>query len=363
MKQHYISTLRICLVAIVSIFLLPQKVYAGTVQPSDGNDRTNILSELKSTGSVTLVKGGTYYLSGKLTLESGWEIDATGATIYCSGALFDHKLTKTNYNSIHDVTIKGGKWLSEDSKGYKKTLIHFTHAKNIKLLNMTIDATNYEGHTIELVACRNVTIQKCKITPKGSPGKKSVEEQIQIDIATGTTYPAIKDTKFANGATCKNIKIIGCTVKGNRAVCANYSPKESKYLGKFHSGITVKNCTLTGVCSEALALFNTQSAVVTGNTIITKAPLKRDSYSVGCHFHLFGDNSSAAKGKIKVSNNTIKGGRQALYFFSHSSTQFGYVTVKNNKLYCRNGVKNALDISSVRHPTSSGNSLNGWNGK
>ncbi|MDE5864836.1 MAG: right-handed parallel beta-helix repeat-containing protein, partial [Lachnospiraceae bacterium] len=303
-----------------------------TTQAIDrGSDYKNIMYALEQDGTVTLVSGETYNLSKSISLKSGWEINAKGATIYCPGALFKHSLSKTNYGSLKNVTIKGGKWLTTIPEGFRSTSIHFTHAQNIKLLNMTIKTTNYQGHAIELVACKNVTIQNCKILPKGKPGKKSVEEQIQIDIATGTTYPAIAGTEYANGGICKNIKIIKCTVKGNRAVCANFSPKESKYLGKFHSDITIKNCKLTGMTSEALALFNTSSATVTGNTIITNAPLSRESYSVGCHFHLFGNNSASEKGKITVSNNTIKGGRQALYFYSHSSAKYGTAIIKNNK--------------------------------
>lgn len=325
-----------------------------------GSDYENIIASLKEDGEVTLVKGETYKVSKTISLKDGWSIDATGATIYCDRAVFSNELTKTNYGSLKNVKIKGGTWLSDSKQGYMKTYIHFTHASNIELSDMTINSTNYEGHTIELVACKNVTIKNCKITPKGKAGKKSVEEPLQIDLATGTTYPAIAGTKFANGATCKNIKIIGCTIKGNRGICANYSPRESKYFNKFHENITIKNCKITGVCSEAVALFNTAGATITGNTIITKAPLSRASYSVGCHFHLFGKNSVAKKRKITVSKNVIKGGRQALYFYSQTSQQYGKVTIKNNKLYCKNGAGNALKTVSVSNLTSSGNKTNGW---
>ena len=324
-------------------------------------DTQKIVAQLEKTGSVKLEKGKVYNLD-KIMLKSNWTIDATGATIYCpeGRAMFDHEITKTNYNSLKNVTIKGGKWLYNSKDGYYKSTMHFTHARNIKLLNMTINTTNYEGHTIELVACKNVTISNCKITPKGKPNKSSVEEPIQIDLATESTAPFLAGTKFANGATCQDIKIIKCTVKGNRAVCANYSPRESKYLGKFHSGITIKNCKLTGVSAEALALFNTYSANVTGNTIITKAPLSRDSYSVGCHFHIFGNNSKASKGKITVSKNTIKGGRQALYFFSHSKTGFGTVNVDTNHLYCKNGAANAFVQRFIKKLNAKNNKTYGW---
>lgn len=362
-KQH-LSVAMACVLSCSCLFQ-PVPAAAEKQQVSEAgelaDDTQAIIEQLEETGYVKLQKGKTYHLE-KIMLKNNWTIDATGAKIYCpeGRAMFDHELTKTNYNSLKNVTIKGGTWLCKSKTGYGLTTMHFTHAQNIKLLNMTINTTNYEGHTIELVACKNVTISNCKITPKGSPNANSVEEPLQIDLATGTTYPALSGTKFANGATCKNIKIIGCTVKGNRAICANYSPREPKYLGRFHSGITIKNCTLTGISSEALALFNTSSGTVSGNTIITKAPVSRDSYSIGCHFHIFGNNKDASKGTITVENNTIKGGRQALYFFSHSKTGFGTVNARNNHLYCKKGASNALIYRFIKKMNAKNNKTYNW---
>ena len=349
------------MLAFAAVLMFQDTAYAGTVAPSgDGSDYSNIVAELESTGSVKLQSGGEYHLSNKIYLESGWTIDAAGATIYVSGMLFNHDVTSTGYDSVSDITINGGTWLSESSSGYATTLIHFTHANNITLKNMDIEACNYSGHTIELVACKDVTIKNCTITPLGKPSSTSVEEQIQIDIAAPATAPFLSST-YTNGRCCKNIKIIGCTVTGARAICANYAASDKgKYLKGFHENITIKNCTLTGETAEALALFNTSSAKVTGNTIITKAPTSRDSYSVGCHFHLFGTSSKASSGKITVSKNTIKGGRQALQFYSHSSSNYGKVTIKNNKLYCRKGASSALKASNINKLSQSGNKTYSW---
>ena len=340
----------------------PAKVQ--TIHETGYNDTPNIREALDTYGRVKLAKGETFYISSTLMLKDGDFINATGATIICEPmVLVNHELTDTDYSSLRNITIKGGTWRSSSDDGYIKTSFHFTHAGNIKLINMDVKVSNYEGHTFEFVACENVTVKNCKITPCGDPGTSSVEEQIQLDIATGTTYPAISGTEFANGACCRKIKITGCTVKGNRAVCANYSRNESEFIGRMHSDITVTNCTLTGECSEALALFNTYSATVKNNTIITKAPVSRDSYSIGCHFHFFGNNKSAAGGKITVSDNIIKGGRQALQFYSHSDTKFGTVTVTGNKLYCRNGKDKALLTSCITKSNTSDNKTYDWDGK
>lgn len=311
-------------------------------------DRQAITAELEKTGSVKLAAGEDFYWK-TLNVKSGWSIDATGATIHCTGVVIDHAWTATNYNSLKNVTIKGGKWVSTSKKGYTASSFHFTHAQNITLQDMDIRCSNYEGHSIELVACKNVTIKNCTVIPKGSPKSDSVEEQIQIDIATGTTFPRIKGTKYANGATCSNIKILNCTVKGGRAVCANYAKNEPQYHKNYHSNITVKNCKLTGVTSEALALFNTVSATVSGNTIISKAPRGRGNYASGLHFYVVGKNSAMSKkGKLVISKNTIKGATRALLVTAVSSASYGNIRVENNKLYCKSGKKDACLIDN-RH--------------
>ncbi len=292
---------------------------------------------------MTLESGGTYYLSKRIMLESNWTIDATDATIITSGMIFNHDVTSKKYDSIFGVTIKGGTWKTTITDGYGKTLMHFTHAKNITLQDMKIEACNYGGHSIELVACKDVTIDHCKITPLGKPSATSVEEQIQIDIAAPATAPFLS-SDYTNGLCCKNITITDCTVTGCRAICANYAATDGgKYLKNFHENIVIKNCKLTGKTAETLALFNTTSATVSGNKIKTKAPTSRDSYSVGCHFAYFGKVPASIKNtKIKITKNKIYGGRQALLVYSHSSSKYGTVTIKNNTLYCKKGAANAL---------------------
>ena len=141
MKKKSTVTLRSLLYPSIPLALLtlaclsPQRASAGTVHSvaylekngdeetdSLGDDQKNIESELEKTGSVKLVKGETYYV-GRIMLQNGWKIDATGATIYCTGQLFDHEWSKVNYGSLKNITVTGGKWLHTQSKGYTNTLI------------------------------------------------------------------------------------------------------------------------------------------------------------------------------------------------------------------------------------------------
>lgn len=213
---------------------------------------------------------------------------------------------------------------------------------------------------MEFVACKNITVKNCKIMPLGKPKKDSGEEQIQIDIAAPST--ATDTAKRTNGGTCDNIKIIGCTVKGCRAVCANFARKDGgKYLDKFHTNITIKNCKLTGVTSQALALFNTTSATVTGNKIVSKAPSKRGNYAIGCHIAFFGTVPDKIKNRnLIISKNEIKGVNYGLMVASSTSSTFNKLTLRKNKLYAKSSASSALVLRAIDKKSESGNKTEQW---
>ena len=365
MKNRWV----LLLFAIIIMAQPKMAVRAGTVAPanegetskaSSKSDDKAIQSELDKTGEVTLINGGIYYLSGPIYLSDNDYLDATGATIYCSGFIFMGPESRPGYASLKNVTLKGGKWRSTTKKGFEKSSFHFRHAKDITISDMDIKVSNYEGHTMEFVACKNVTVKNCKIMPLGKAKKDSVEEQIQIDIAAPSTA---KDNKAAtDGSTCNNIRIIGCTVKGCRAVCCNYAARDKgKYLNKFHTNITVKDCKLTGVTSEALAIFNTTSATVTGNKIISNAPSNRNNHAIGCHIAFFGKAPDKLKKRnLKITNNEIKGVNYGLMISSSTASQFDKLTLKNNKLYAGKGEGSALSLRAIKKIVKSKNKTAQW---
>lgn len=324
------------------------------------SDSGRIQEELDKTGKVILEDGGVYRLSKQICLSDGDSFDATGATIYCDTFIFMSPVGKTNYKSLKNVTLKGGKWRSTLKEGFMASSFHIRHSKDITISDMDIKVSNYEGHTMEFVACKNITVKNCKIMPLGKPQKDSVEEQIQIDIAAPST--ATDTAKRTNSATCDNIKIIGCTVKGCRAVCANFAGKDrGKYLDKFHTNITIKNCKLTGVTSQALALFNTTNATVTGNKIISKAPSNRGGYAIGCQVTLFGKVPGKIKNRnLTITKNEIKGVNYGLKVSSDSSSAFHKLTLKKNKLYAKSSSSAALVLRAIETKSESGNKKEQW---
>ena len=370
MRGDYIMKKSIIILSIIIISMMPMiTAKAGVVAPSNApdtainamrSDTKAIKSKLDKTGQVTLEDGGVYYLSKAIYLSDGDYFDATGATIYCDTFIFMSPIGEPNYKSLKNVTLKGGKWRSTIKDGFTKASFHIRHSRDITISDMDIQVSNYEGHTMEFVACKNITVKNCKIMPLGKAKKDSVEEQIQIDIAAPSTATDTKER--TNGGTCDNIKIIGCTVKGCRAICANYAAKDQgKYVNRFHTNITVKNCKLTGVSSEALTLSNTTSATITGNKIVSNAPSNRRYYAIGCHIAIYGKVPGKIKKRnLKITKNEIKGVNYGLLISSSTSSTFNKLTLKNNKLYSKGGAASALSLRSINNISKSGNNTEQW---
>lgn len=290
--------------------------------------------------------------AGKYTITSG-----TGVII--------NDPTTTSYSNLKNVTINGGIWKNSSSAGFKGTMLRISYATNISINNATVYA-NYTGHGIELISCNNVTINNCTLKAQGKCPKNSVEEQLQIDLSTPKTAPGLYrlNRKLCNGTPSKNITVKNCTIKGSRGICANFAGSEAKYrkARNYHSNITIENCNVTGVSAEAIALFNTRSATVRNCKITTKTPLKRNSYSVGLAV-VYQNGSSPktnTKNTVNISNNTVKGGRQGIFVYSHTSQKFGTVIVKGNKAYSKKGKGNAIQVLSAKKARVSKNITRKW---
>ena len=167
--------------------------------------------------------------------------------------------TKLKYKSLKNFTINGGTWKTakKGSDRKKSSTFRFAHASNIKIKNATV-YTDYFCHAIELIACKNVTVDKCRLIAQGKKNPKD-DEVLQIDIATSTTAPseAQYGKKFVKGQTCRNITVKNCYIKGGRGLCTNKNDKiNSAITSKHHYNIKVLNNTIIGETFEALCLHN-----------------------------------------------------------------------------------------------------------
>ena len=336
------------ILAAVLFLRKSETVRAGVVEANGSTDAYNIQKELNETGRVILEKGGTYRLYDSLVLRSNMSIEAEGATIICEKPIAFNIPEKTDYKAAADISINGGTWKSE-AEGYYASSFKFTHASNIKLTNMKIRAANLSGHSIELVACKDVIIDNCDIAGLGSSDSMT-EEAVQLDIASSVTAPFLQGVPFRtdladklyNKAGCKNITIKNSKIAGTRGVVANHTKNDGDAINSIHENITLTGNNITGLKGEGVVLFNAKSAIVKNNKIRSLRKGKSDAYTVGLHITTFSNDKAFKKAVFKITGNTIYGGRQAVMVYSHSGIKFGKTVIEKNKLFCKAGKEFAI---------------------
>ncbi len=329
-------------------------------------DALNQLCRGDEKKTVIIPKGSTVKIEYLIRVGNNTTIIADGATIIQTKdktGVISTNVDSAGYNSVKNIKIQGGTWKNEVTKS-GGTMMRFAMGSNITITGATVE-TNYEGHAIELIACKNVTVQKCKLIAKGKINADSVEDALQIDLATPITAPGIKaegGEKYLKGQTCSNIKILNNTIMGSRGLCANYASKEPKYQNKFHDNITVRGNTITSVSAEALALLNTLNATVENNKIVSKAPRSRDNYSNGLNIVAMGTTPKLSKAQLVIKNNTIKGAWRALRIESPTTSgKYKKATIQNNKLYTKDGGKETdLFLRSVSKISKKKNKTYKW---
>ena len=347
--------LTISMLSSGSVYALGKSV---TVKPSgkkNGADVGRITKALKKYKTVKLKKGKTYYLPSPIHIKSNRTIDATGATIICTKSIFVPDLKKAGYANIKNVTIRGGLWKSKKSTGYKGTSFCFVHASGITLENMTIEHTNYNGHAIELVACKDVKISGVTISPRGTPGT-SMESMLQIDIATSKTYPRLKKAKLSNGATCHNVIVKNCDITGNRAIASGYS---YDYLQNVHTNIQLLNNKFYSKRGEGISFINAKNVVIKGNTVISYSTKLSEIKSTGLHYLIAGNIKNTS---IRCENNVVKGGKHAIRVYSKGSYKLTNVKITGNTCYCRAGADSAIQAADkgIDSLSMSGNRTYKW---
>ena len=329
---------------------LSVKSEAAVVSPSGYKDTTDvkaIISALQSTKKATLRKGKTYYLASPIHMKSGYQLYATGATIICEKNAIMNDPAKTGYASFKNVKVVGGTWKCRYSSGYKGTSFSLAHGSGVTFRNMKVYCTNYDGHAFEMVACKNVLMENVTAAPKGT-AKKSEEAMVQIDIATGATFPRCKGTKLENGACCQNVTIRNCKISGNRALTTGYDYNKSTYINKYHTGLTITDNQFVSQNGAGLFLANVKDAEISGNTIISNLSSSEKTKSTGMHILMFG---SIPGSSFSITNNTIKGGYHGVRIYSESGTYFENIDFSNNRVYWKNGNGGAINIKFYNSDT------------
>ncbi len=364
--KHSLLITRILMLALIFVMIFAGSAFAAgkstTVKPSGKKDTTDvkrIIQAMNNYKTVKLQKGKKYYFASPLHLtKSNRTLIATGATIVAPQNILVTDFKKANYSNIKNVKIKGGTWTCSKKSGYSRSSISIVHSSGITFENMTIKHTNYKGHAIELVACKDVKIKNVKIQPVGKPGS-SQEAMVQLDIATVATYPRFKGTKFANGAVCRNVTIENCTITGGCGIDTGYDYKERKYINNAHTDINLIDNTLIGENSDGALLINVQNVVLRGNTIISNYSDLNQDKSTGLHFLVIGDIKDTS---LVCDGNTVKGGKFGIRAYSSGSYNIGTVSLTNNVCYSKNGAEYAIQAASkgIDNLTNENNQTYSW---
>lgn len=313
--------------------------YKPSKNPTDNYVWLNAMLAKKGKLTIVIPSGSKFKINGKLTPTSNKTIIATGATITMKPKTY---VMMTNpKKKIHDLKIVGGKWRSPDKGGRKGSMFQFAFAKNITMDGCDVEA-NFDGHSIEIIACKNVTIKNCKVRAIGKNPVNGKEEQIQIDVASKATAPMVAKygKKYIKGQTCSNIKILNNDVYGARAVGVNYY---KKFKTKYHKNIVIKGNRLHGTTSEAIQYFNVVGGEISDNTIRTDATRSTSNYSYTIAVHIQNNGkapAAMASSRIDVKDNVIYGNRNGIYvkgYFTNWETQcpgrFGTIDIENNTVY------------------------------
>lgn len=310
---------------------------------------------------------GTFKTDRGVNIVSDLTIIASGTTVYQTDPnknIVYHNPTKTDYKSLQNVRIKGGIWKIKNNEKQKRatSTIRFNFASGIVLDGCTV-YTNHCSHAVELIACKNVRVNKCKLIAKGRNIKTSLEEALQIDLSTKATAPTVAafGSRFVKGQTCENIRVTDCVISGSRGICSNKTDTEgSKYLGKYHKNITIAGCTITGETSEAVALHNAVGVTVKNNTIVSKGSRLDTVYTIGLNVATFKKNNCSAKYRNVIYGNKVKGGRQGIFVKAYAGNKFGTTVVRNNRVYCKKGKSNAICVSDCKKIVQRGNKTAKW---
>lgn len=342
----------------------------------DADDTVSIRKVLKDSMCNKLVINfapGNYTLTNSLPIFDNTTINASGAVfnqttdgkgLLINGFHMNSSYGKGSggYGSLKNVVINGGTWVGKATPNTEKELksngfyvgyssFLFMHAQNITIKNCSFK-NNYNGHFIELAGVKNAKIENCNMAVSDSKyiGEGS-NEAIQID----NTYQKSNSPSGApwDDTACENITVSNCKIKFARGIGTN------RVGNTFFKNIKIQGCTITST-NEALNMYDTLGLTVNKCTIKTTGKFK-DYRSIAMYIGLDsvpkGKNASSAN--ATVTSNKIYGNTAGIKIYSHkSNAKFNKVSVKGNKIYCKKGKNNALQITnSIKKLNKSKNTL------
>lgn len=323
-----------------------------------------------------VIPAGSYTLKTSLSIYSNTWLVASGAelTMARGGRMIRNGTDKdgavekwSGYGPMKNITIQGGTWdgnaeaaLKLQEKDWKSRTfsnMRFGHMKNLKIKDAVVK-NNLGAHHLEMGGVDGAEISGCSFNGYTRNGSLSPYEAIQIDTITEASF--INFQKY-DKTMSRNI-----TIKGNKFSDLDRGVgSHGAFNGKYYKNIKICNNTFSDIESYAIACFNYQNSVVSGNKIynstggISSTGIDhKQNTSVLIHnndIKVKGTGIALASSKgIEIYNNSVQATKGAdVYATSHSSIS----SLKQNKLYKTNGKSFVIIEGSSSSPVKTTKSI------
>ena len=212
---------------------------------------------LKEQREITFIRG-KYKLTECLILHSDTTITCEDGVTFerhhkgrMLQTLADENTTK--YNGVHNVWWCGGVFKA-DTNETPANVITLFHAIGITLEKVNILCCR-GYHSIEINACKGVTIRECFIIGQSSKPGEDFREAIQIDFANydGLKIKGAKNTaKCYDNTHCCNISVIDTEIVD----CPNgFGTHSVSFKEDYHKKIELKNVKFCNIKGKEIQLF------------------------------------------------------------------------------------------------------------
>ncbi len=285
--------LALFLVLAFSVSLLPQKP-----QPYDvtdyGADGTDILSDeiafqrclnmalVEDTPIEVYVPDGVYYISETLELYSDTTLTLGESAVLvrsgkCRTILRSAPGEEGGYGQQHNLTIQGGAWDGNPDGAYPGTeastlstqLLKLRHSQDITLKNVDFRWNAGPAHLVELLGCRNVTIDRCSFYGHRELSDRDYyKEAIQLDYCWAEREDSLTsptgDAPPYDGTVCENITVRNCVFYDYMTGIGQHYNYSGGFDGRCRN-ITIRDNIFDRMSYAAVRLYTMDGVSITGN--------------------------------------------------------------------------------------------------
>ena len=224
---------------------------------------------LKENRQITF-KSGNYRLTDCLILHSNTTVNCESGVRFeraHKGRMLQAYVTPdtTKYNGAHDIRWSGGTFVA-DTNSANANVITLFHAKNINF-----DGVSVKGcrglHSLELNACRRVTIENCTFMGQSAKPDGGFREAIQIDFANldGLAIPnADGKSPCYDGTHCKDIYIYSCSFYDVPNGIGTHTVSVAE---DYHTNIVIDGCKFQNVTRNLIQVLGMKDVTITSSEV------------------------------------------------------------------------------------------------